>query len=135
MATSKTYKSNSRNLTIFLTIKGRVRSIHFSDLGATYNYSILTTSDPNVQAALERNPKFGQAYTLFDEESITTTADQPVVEQEQKPVDASYPKVTRVQTAAQILEEKYGIDPTTISSKTDVLKHAKSLNIEFPNLK
>lgn len=134
MAT-KTYRSNSRNLTLFLTIKGRVRSIHFSDMGTTYNYSILTTSDPNVQAALERSKKFGTEFFILKEEKPVASEAEAPSQEEQKPVEASYPKVTRIQTAAQILEEKYNIDPATISSKTDVLRHAKALNIEFPNLK
>lgn len=134
MAITKTYKSNSRNLTLFLAIKGRVRSLRFSDMGASYGYSIFITSDPNVQAALERSKKFGTEFFLSNEEKHADSAKEAQVT-EQKPVEASYPKITRVQTAAQLLEEKYGIDPTTISSKVDVLRHAKSLNIEFPNLK
>lgn len=134
MAITKTYKSNSRNLTLFLAIKGRVRSLRFSDMGASYGYSIFITSDPNVQAALERSKKFGTEFSLLNEEKHADSAKEAQVT-EQKPVEASYPKITRVQTAAQLLEEKYGIDPTTISSKVDVLRHAKALNIEFPNLK
>lgn len=134
MAINKTYKSNSRNLTLFLTVKGRVRSLRFSDMGATYGYSIFITSDPNVQSALEHSKKFGTEFFLVNEEKHAKSAEEAQVT-EQKPVDASYPKITRVQTAAQLLEEKYGIDPATISSKVDVLRHAKSLNIEFPNLK
>lgn len=134
MAITKTYKSNSRNLTLFLAIKGRVRSLRFSDMGASYGYSIFITSDPNVQAALERSKKFGTEFSLLNEEKHADSAKEAQVT-EQKPVEASYPKITRVQTAAQLLEEKYGIDPATISSKVDVLRHAKALNIEFPNLK
>ena len=65
-------------------------------------------------------------------------ADSPAEAQamvEQKPVAASYPKVKLPQQAAKILEEKYGVEPGMINSKTDALRYAKEFNIEFPNLK
>lgn len=135
MATTKTYKSNSRNLTLFLTIKGRVRSIRFSDMGVTFGYSIFTTSNPHVQAALEASKKFGTAYVLVEEKKVADSPAEAQAMVEQKPVAASYPKVKLPQQAAKILEEKYGVEPGMINSKTDALRYAKEFNIKFPNLK
>lgn len=135
MATTKTYKSNSRNLTLFLTIKGRVRSIRFSDMGVTFRYSIFTTSNPHVQAALEASKKFGTEYVLVEEKKVADSPAEAQAMVEQKPVAASYPKVKLPQQAAKILEEKYGVEPGMINSKTDALRYAKEFNIEFPNLK
>ena len=135
MATTKTYKSNSRNLTLFLTIKGRVRSIRFSDMGVTFRYSIFTTSNPHVQAALEASKKFGTEYVLVKEKKVADSPAEAQAMVEQKPVAASYPKVKLPQQAAKILEEKYGVEPGMINSKTDALRYAKEFNIEFPNLK
>lgn len=135
MATTKTYKSNSRNLTLFLTIKGRVRSIRFSDMGVTFRYSIYTTSNPAVQAALEASKKFGTEYVLVEEKKVADSPEEAQAMVEQKPVEASYPKVKLPQQAAKVLEEKYGVEPGMINSKTDALRYAKEFNIEFPNLK
>jgi len=141
MANTKTYKSSSRNLVLFLTVRGRVRCIRFSDMGATYKYSLFTTDDAKTQEALENSKKFNKEFFLLkssEQEKKPTIGEEgpeTVAQQPKRKIEASYPKVKRVQEAVAILEEKYGVEPGTLSKKADVLRVANQYNIEFPDLK
>lgn len=129
----KTYKSFCRNLSIFTTINGRVRCIKFSDMGATANHGIYTTDKEAEQKALEARKDFGSTFILVG----GTQEQKPAAtkEEQKKKFDETFPKVTKIQGAIKVLVEKYGISEELLSSKTDVLRQASSLNISFPNLK
>lgn len=130
----KTYKSFCRNLSIFATINGRVRCIKFSDMGAVANHGIYTTDKQAEQDALEARKDFGSTFILVGETQGAKHA-AAAKEEPKRKFDETFPKVTKIQGAIKVLVEKYGISEELLSSKTDVLRQASSLNISFPNLK
>lgn len=122
----KTYRSLcSKEFSLYIVAKGRLRAIKFID-------GLYTTSNAAIIEALEKSKMFNKSYKLHEEISSTSVDVQNKVENINIKV---YEDVTKVNEAAAILADEYGIDTKRITRKVDVFAFASELHISFPKLK
>lgn len=97
------------------------------------------TSDKDIQEAIENDADFDKSFKLKDSFG---TEDAPVCDDKKgkgKKKDDSltlqaFPDIITVQDAAEKLAE-LGIDKTTVLDIPSIMEAAKTVNVEFPNLK
>lgn len=90
-----------------------------------------STSDPEIQEALEANVEFNQVY------KVTKRKGQAPVKGNATPVveKTIVEEATTVQVAGDWLRDNVaGVKATEVNTKAGVLTVAKEKNIEFPNL-
>jgi hypothetical protein len=125
-----------------------VIDIEFTGGGHSNNRKITgkySTSDAAIQEALEKNPGFNTEYRLIRSDKIgiinqkeDSQPDETGLEtgDEQGEDVKAIEDVKTVGEARQYIIDNYkdDIQVSKIRNKSDVLKAAKTLNIEFPNI-
>lgn len=123
---TKTYASSTQ-VSVFIGSL-LVQFLAHSNGGSTYSTDI-----KYIQDGLEKAPGFGSLYRLVktegEEEHVNVVA-------EQKPVVDNTPELEKVEVsclddAKDYLEENFGVDRTTLRSKSTVKSVAKKNGIEF----
>lgn len=122
----KTYQSlSSKELSIYIVAKKRLRAIKFVD-------GLYSTNNDAIIEALEGHKFYQKSYKLL-EEVKPAACDKQVVKVD--PTIRVYEDVTKVNEAASILADEYGVDAKRITRKVDVFAIAQELHISFPKLK
>lgn len=146
MATKKIYQLlHLVSMTTPITIDGKERHITFEH-GVSQPKKVggkFITTDPDVQKAVEAHPQYGVAFKCVREEKV-----KEVILPSEEGNDAgseggeggqvdptSYPDVTSVQAAKEVLVNNHDCKISSLPNKNAVLAAAKGLNVVFPNLK
>lgn len=142
----KIYKSNLR-LTVPVIINSKVtKYVSFQDENHTFS-----TTDENIQKALENLPLFGRMFKLIrtidgkkktvsaqlSTEKMDTTGEEngESGDPESKETYTVYDEITDWQAAKDVLRgEPYHIPYQGLSSPELILKKAEEVRVSFPNL-
>lgn len=122
-------------------LKGLVVCGHkFTTLTFPKNGSYYVTSSEKEQEELEKSPLFGRVFKCkILENTNVKSAEKPAEKQEAKPVAHSNIYNTEsLQEARHIINEERrnrGLEQKVITNAASVLKAAKEIGLEFPNIK
>ena len=122
----KKYRSNS-DITFNVLIEGLRKHINFYPI--TSGGSEFTTDDEKVQKALESSHLFNTQFKLVEEEMVSEVKKG---KEEIKLTDVE--EINNLPDAKSYLIEK-GVKEETLKNKPSIVKAAKVLGLNFPNLK
>ena len=120
----KTYKAKSQ-ISLTVVINGGNAHVTFSPL--TGGGSMYTTSDVELQKALEAHPKFGRLFKAVEEKPVVA----PKKVAAPKKTEDNKVKVTSADDAKEYLIDKFGISRTKLRSIAAIKEMAASKGIEF----
>lgn len=131
----KIYKSKS-SISINVVLKGK-QNLHVSFAPSSDGTSSLVTSDPVLQAAIERHYRFGSLFYIA--EAIEPEVEQPVEdvheeEPSQKEQQLQKVSVSDFGSARDYLADQFGVSRTSTKSIAKVIEVAKAHGVEFVGL-
>ena len=126
------------NLNIF--VSGRPARISFTHISTyegshTGRGSMLVTSNPDLQDAIEHSALFGRRIFLFSTEEETRPSEEASGENENEVVVVPETEVGSYSDARDYLVTHFGYDKSAFPNKRAITKAAKAHNIEFAALK
>lgn len=137
--TVKHYNANSA-IAVSIVLKSK-KSMHVSFTPLSNGTSVFATSDPDIQAGLEKHYKFGKLFKLasthtYDPEKLVQetaeAANQGDVNNSGK--EATVIKVNDLQEAKDYIADTFGVSRTALKTKKSVLDAAAEHNIAFEGL-
>lgn len=94
-----------------------------------------TTTDPEIQEAIEKHPSYGTKFTLMKGKKGAQKAKPKEPEGSEKVVNKDVTTVPEAKAFLTDSEKEFGVKLSEIQNKEAILSKAKELNVEFPNLK
>lgn len=137
---TKKYISDS-DISFNLKIDGK--RLHISFDPQYKGGSVYLAEAKEVQTAMEKHPDFGVLFRLSEDESVdlseidmsNSNSDEPKLDADGNPIlSEQIEEVTTCAEAKEFLKER-GVPVSKIQNKAAILEVAKSMNIEFINLK
>ena len=122
----KIYKAKSQ-ISLTVSLRGANAHVTFSPLtggGSTY-----TTSDVEMQAALEAHPKFGRLFKAIEVKPVEVKKAAP-----KKKVEDNKIKVSSADDAKEYLIDKYGISRTKLRTIKAIKEIAEKKGIVFEGI-
>lgn len=121
------YSTTGVQYTFPVVIKQKTKWIEFKGPGNDY-----VTSDKDIQSAIEGNSRFKKGLIATDEKKNTASESNEysnIVNSTKK----SYPEVTDIQEAVEILKNEYNVTHQRLRTPKAVKKQAELNNVSFPN--
>ncbi len=129
----KIYRANT-GIAINVVL-GSGKSTHVSFTSLSNGTSVFSTSDEDMQKAIEKHYKFGSLFRLIDtiDESVKA---EPAEEESENEGESEMTtiKVSDLASAKDYLAEKFGISRTALKSKTSILNQASLHGVTFEGL-
>lgn len=129
----KIYKVKANEAIIPLTLGKCKVTAHFKGGNLIAGrWATLTTSDPIVQLAVEKNPRYGRAILLEKAILSEPEADAEVEGSNEEPKVVEGP--TSINEVLAYLKDVEGIETKDIKTMAAVKKQIAKLNLSFPNV-
>lgn len=129
----KIYKIKANEAIIPLTLGKCKVTAHFKGGNLIAGrWATLTTSDPIVQLAVEKNPRYGRAILL--EKAILPEAEVDEVTEGEKSEVKVVEGPTSINEVLSYLRDIEGLETKDIKTMAAVKKQIARLNLSFPNV-
>lgn len=128
----KVYKAKSHVSINVIMPNGKSRHVTFNSL--TGGGSMYSTSDEDMQSALETHHNYGVLYKLDKVVDETKVEVKPKAQPKVQEPEVKTVKVASLEDAKEYLVDKYGISRTKLRSKKQIMEAAEAHNIEFEGI-
>lgn len=129
----KIYKIKANEAVIPLTLGKCKVTARFKGGNLISNkWATLTTGDPIVQLAIERNPRYGKAIIL--EKVIAPQSEESAAEEGKESTLKVVEGPTNLNDILAYLRDVEGVDLAPLKSLAAVKKQIEKLNLSFPNV-
>lgn len=129
----KSYKSK-RTVSVNVTLRNK-KNIHIAFSAQSDGSSVYSTSNEDIQYALEHHRKFGTLFKLVRVESETNAnRTKPVDEKHEVENNVKTIKISDFAAAKDYLADTFGISRTSLRSEKSILAAAREHNIQFEGI-
>ncbi len=118
-------------VSIMIRIGDRKKWIRFQPMWHGGIGCVYTTVDPEEQQAIEDHPYYRKGLVRLK----TVAQPQNVSTEEASRDIREYKQVKKVQQAANVLIDEYGVSECDVDNKAAIMAMAQRLGVSFPNLK
>lgn len=110
------------------------KSMHLSFVPLTGGGSMYSTSDENMQSAIETHHNFGVLYKLDKVVDETKVEVKPKEQPKVQEPEVKTVKVASLEDAKEFLVDRFGISRTKLRSKKQIMDAAEAHNVMFEGI-